>query len=63
MRAIYTVSSVTIVVLISVFTFIVSVLSSAVIAGMKWQKLNDKVDTMESDLKEIKGMFTMKLRE
>lgn len=59
----YEVSPVTVATIIAVFTFVVSVLTSAVIAGMKWQKMQDKVENIEGDVKEIKGMFTMRLRE
>jgi len=48
---------------IGVITFVFSVAVSLVVAGMRWQKMQDKVDNIESDLKEIKGMFTMKLKE
>lgn len=45
-----------------IITFIVSVSTSAFIGGMRWQKLQDKVENMQEDLKEIKGMFTMTLK-
>lgn len=50
-------------ILVSAVGFIASVVMSAVIAGMRWQRLQDKVETLSEDVKEIKGMFTMKLRE
>lgn len=56
-------SQTTLAVVIAVATFIVSVLTSAIVAATKWQKLQDKVDAIESTLSEIKGMFTMKLRD
>lgn len=56
-------SQTTVTVVIAVVTFIVSVSTSIAVAGMKWQKLQDKVESIEGDVKEIKGMFTMRLRE
>jgi hypothetical protein len=57
------VNAITVEAIIAVATFVVSVLVSAIVAGMKWQKLNDKVEGMAEDLKEIKGMFTMRLKD
>lgn len=50
-------------VIIGVITFIVSVATSAFIGGIKWGRVQSDVDHMKTDLAEIKGMFSLKLKE
>lgn len=46
-----------------VITFVVSVGTTMFISGMHWGALQTKVNNIEKDLAEIKGMFTLKLKE
>lgn len=54
-------------IIVGVITFVItlcaSVATTMFISGMHWGVLNQKVSNIEKDLAEIKGMFTLKLKE
>lgn len=50
-------------VITALITFVMSVSVSAFVSGVRWGKMQADVENIKDDLKEIKGMFTLKLRE
>lgn len=56
-------NEVLIVVLSEAGTFVLSVSTAMFISGVRWGEMRTKVDRIEKDVAEIKGMFVLKLRE
>jgi NADH:ubiquinone oxidoreductase subunit K len=50
-------------IIIGAITLILSVGTSAIMIGVKWGRLETQVADMEKDLREIKGMFRLTLKE
>lgn len=50
-------------IVIGLSAYVLSVVTTAVIVGVKWGKLTADVDNMKTDLAEIKGMFRLTLKE
>jgi hypothetical protein len=53
----------TVVALASAGSFIASVTVSSFITGARWGRMEGTVRSIERDLSEIKGMFTLTLKE
>lgn len=56
-------SHATLYVLSNVATFVISVSASAFISGTRWGRLEQKVQNISEDISEIKGMFTLTLKD
>ena len=50
-------------IIISLVGVIVSVISSTLIVGVKWGKMETKIDTLTRDVSQIMGMFTLTLKK
>ena len=50
-------------VLIGIATFIITIVTTAVIVGIAWGKTQARITEMSKDLAEIKGMFRLTLKE
>jgi hypothetical protein len=49
--------------IISVIGVLISVCASMFIAGTRWGRIESKVNGIEKDMAEIKGMFKLTLKE
>lgn len=52
-----------VVTLVAAVTFMTSVCTSAFISGMRWGDMRRDLETVKRDVAEIKGMFTLRLKE
>jgi len=56
-------SPIAVVVVSDFITFILSMLITLFIAGMRWGEIRGDVSELKHDVAEIKGMFSLKLRD
>lgn len=56
-------TEVTIVIVSDVITFVLSMLITLFVAGIRWGEIKSDVSELKRDVAEIKGMFTVKLRD
>ncbi len=49
--------------LVGVCTFLASVTVSAFVAGMRFSDMRSDIKSVQHDLAEIKGMFTLRLKD
>lgn len=53
----------TLIVLSAVASFVLSVLVNAFVAGQRWGSMRSDLETVKRDVAEIKGMFTLRLKD
>lgn len=51
------------IVLSAVTSFVLSVLVNAFVAGQRWGTMRADLETVKRDVAEIKGMFTLRLKD
>jgi len=50
-------------IIISLLGVLVSVVTSTIVVGIRWGKMETKIDTVTRDIAEIRGMFTLTLKK
>jgi hypothetical protein len=48
---------------ISVVSFVCSLAGAAFISGVRWGEMNTRLNSIDKDMSEIKGMFRLTLRK
>jgi hypothetical protein len=56
-------STVVLVIISDVVTFLITMATAFIIVGVRWGRLESDVNNMKTDLAEIKGMFRLTLKE